>query len=164
MIEFSPPKWVVFVVSGVLLIIGLFFLSKDNDTELNCISKNPYKQNLATPLYRWFLTVYSNSLEYVADKHLEGENYETAIKLLTRVSYIQMRLNGTKSDEFIQLFDKIKTTLNKEGEVFLLKDTRLWNSFIDCDGLVKSLRKNNLSNVMGSKIDQHPMYFQHKAF
>ena len=102
----------MFVVSGVLLIIGVFFLSKDNDTELNCISKNPYKQNLATPLYRWFLTVYSNSLEYVADKHLEGENYETAIKLLTRVSYIQMRLNGTKSDKFMGFNFTLKNKIN----------------------------------------------------
>ena len=132
---------IVFFLIVVFLIFLVFFLSQDRVTEFNCIPNNSYKQRISNPLYKWFFTVYSNSLEYVADKHIEGENYDTAIKLLTRVSYIQMRLNGLESEEFIELFYKIKTTSNKNGEIFLLKDSRLRNIFSSCDGLLKSLQK-----------------------
>ena len=136
-------KFFIFFAIVVFLLFLVFFLIDDKVTEINCIPNNSYKQRITNPLYKWFFTVYSNSLEYVADKHIEGENYETAIKLLTRVSYIQMRLNGTESDEFIYLFDKIKNTSNKKGDFFLLKDSRLRNIFSDCDGLLKSLQRNN---------------------
>lgn len=132
---------IVFFLIVVFLIFLVFFLSQDRVTEFNCIPNNSYKQRISNPLYKWFFTVYSNSLEYVADKHIEGENYDTAIKLLTRVSYIQMRLNGLESEEFIELFFKIKTTSNKNGEIFSLKDSRLRNIFSSCDGLLKSLQK-----------------------
>jgi len=132
---------IVFFLIVVFLIFLVSFLSQDRVTEFNCIPNNSYKQRISNPLYKWFFTVYSNSLEYVADKHIEGENYDTAIKLLTRVSYIQMRLNGLESEEFIELFFKIKTTSNKNGEIFSLKDSRLRNIFSSCDGLLKSLQK-----------------------
>lgn len=119
-------------MTGVVLIVGLAVLSGIGKPEFGCRDTSHGQQSESAPLYYWFLSVYADSLEHVAERHIEGGSFETATKLLVRVSYVRLRLDGAGAPALVRVLDKLETTAAKVGPDFLLNEFRIRNIISKC--------------------------------